>query len=229
MDFPWITQLNKTKKKKNKKTILILFVFYPERAPQKVIIKSNVRTVIALANKKQGQSYTFKSSTTLFVPCPYFYICFQTFSHYLKDNRGTSLNLLAVYLKHLFSNCQIICPGGIIIYTFNNLVCGTTERNEVSKRKHWELNIAIKCIYFFFCIWQSTPALLLLSLLRLVWLNFACHFPGRFHRIFSLSRCRKRKRFFKRLKEFVVHFKTGKNLWLTLKNVFVCFWLFKRW
>ena len=128
-----------------------------------------------------------------------------------------------------FSNCQIICPGGKIIYTFNNLVCGTTERNEVSKRKHWELNIAIKCIYFFFCIWQSTPALLLLSLLRLVWLNFACHFPGRFHRIFSLSRCRKRKRFFMRLKEFVVHFKTGKNLWLTLKNVFVCFWLFKRW
>ena len=155
MDFPWITQLNKTKKKKKEKNTNIV-CFYPERAPQKVIIKSNVRTVIALANKKLGQSYTFKSPTTLFVPCPYFYICFQTFSHYLKDNRGTSLNLQAVYLKHLFSNCQIICPGGKIIYTFNNLVCGTTERNEVSKRKHWELNIAIKCIYFFFCIGQST-------------------------------------------------------------------------
>ena len=30
------------------------------------------------------------------------------------------------------------------------------------------------------------------------------------------------------LQEFVVHFKTGKNLWLTLKNAFVRFWLFKR-
>ena len=34
--------------------------------------------------------------------------------------------------------------------------------------------------------------------------------------------------FFMPLQEFVVHFKTGKNLWLTLKNAFVCFWLFKR-
>ena len=25
------------------------------------------------------------------------------------------------------------------------------------------------------------------------------------------------------LQEFVVHFKTGKNVWLTLKNAFVCF------
>ena len=25
------------------------------------------------------------------------------------------------------------------------------------------------------------------------------------------------------LQEFVVHFKTGKNLWLTLKNALVCF------
>ena len=35
--------------------------------------------------------------------------------------------------------------------------------------------------------------------------------------------------FFMPLQEFVVHFKTGKNLWLTLKNAFVRFWLFKRW
>jgi len=31
--------------------------FYPERALQKAISKSTVKTVIALANKKQGQSY----------------------------------------------------------------------------------------------------------------------------------------------------------------------------
>ena len=35
--------------------------------------------------------------------------------------------------------------------------------------------------------------------------------------------------FFIPLQEFVVRFKTGKNLWLTLKNAFVRFWLFKRW
>ena len=44
----------------------------------------------------------------------------------------------------------------------------------------------------------------------------------------GFSRFRERKRFFMPLQEFVVHFKTGKNLWLTLKNAFVCFWLFKR-
>ena len=31
--------------------------FYPERALQKAISKSTVKTVIALANKKQGQLY----------------------------------------------------------------------------------------------------------------------------------------------------------------------------
>ena len=51
-------------------------------------------------------------------------------------------------------------------------------------------------------------------------------FTGSF---FSLSRCRVRRSFFMPLQEFVVHFKTGKNLWLTLKNAFVRFWLFKRW
>ena len=53
--------------------------FYLERAPQKAISKSTVRTVIALANKEQGQSYSFESSTTLFVLFAWFYICFQTF------------------------------------------------------------------------------------------------------------------------------------------------------
>ena len=58
--------------------------FYPERALQKAISKSTVRTVIALANRKQGQSYTFEPSTTFFVPCACFYICFQTFLHVNK-------------------------------------------------------------------------------------------------------------------------------------------------
>ena len=70
-------------------------------------------------------------------------------------------------------------------------------------------------------------ALLPWSVIRLVWLNYACHFLGRVHRILSLSRCRRRKRFLMPLQQFAVHFKTGKNLWLTLKNAFVCFWLFE--
>ena len=34
---------------------------------------------LSLASSKQGQSYTFEPSTTLFVPRVCFYICFQTF------------------------------------------------------------------------------------------------------------------------------------------------------
>ena len=86
------------RKKENSNNIVC---FYPERAPQKAISKSIVRTVTALANRKQGQSYTLESSTNLFVPCACFYICCQTFkqaSHYFEDDGGISLNLKAVYL-----------------------------------------------------------------------------------------------------------------------------------
>jgi len=46
--------LNNIRKKENGN---IIVWFYPERAPQKAISKSTVKTVIALANKKQGQLY----------------------------------------------------------------------------------------------------------------------------------------------------------------------------
>ena len=45
---------------------------------------------------------------------------------------------------------------------------------------------------------------------------------------FLPSRCRERKRFFMPLQELVVQFKARKNLRLTLKNAFVCFWLLER-
>ena len=70
------------KKKKEKSNNIACF--YPEYALQKAISKSTVRTVIALANRKQGQSYTFEPSTTFFVPCACFYNCFQTFLHVNK-------------------------------------------------------------------------------------------------------------------------------------------------
>ena len=66
----------KIRRKENSNNIVC---FYPKRAPQKAISKSTVRTVIALANRKRGQSCTLESSTTLFVPRACFYICFQTF------------------------------------------------------------------------------------------------------------------------------------------------------
>ena len=47
-------------------------------ALKEAISKSTVRTVFALVKRKQGQLYTFDPSTTFFVPCACFYICFQT-------------------------------------------------------------------------------------------------------------------------------------------------------
>ena len=40
-----------------------------------------------------------------------------------------------------------------------------------------------------------------------------------FWAVFLFSRCRERKRFFMPLREFVVQFKTRKNLWLTIKTL----------
>ena len=54
----------------------------------------------------------------------------------------------------------------------------------------------------------------------LVWLNFCLPFSGPFSQDFLA---------FMPLQEFVVHFETGKNLWLTFKTLFFCFWLFNRW
>ena len=67
----------------------------------KAISKSTVRTVTALANSNQGQSYMFESSTTLFVPCACLTFVFKLFkqaSHYPEDYSGISLNFQAIYL-----------------------------------------------------------------------------------------------------------------------------------
>ena len=50
----------------------------------------------------------------------------------------------------------------------------------------------------------------------LVWLNFCLPFSGPFSQDFLA---------FMPLQEFVVHFETGKNLWLTFKTLF-CFFVF---
>ena len=56
-----------------------LVCFFPGCARQKAISKSTVRTFIASANRKHGQSYTFESSTTLFFPVLVFTFIFKLF------------------------------------------------------------------------------------------------------------------------------------------------------
>ena len=69
---------------------------------QNIISKSAARAVLALANRKQGQSYTFESLTTQFVPWVCFTFVFKLSkqaSSYLKDNRSISLNLHEVFKR----------------------------------------------------------------------------------------------------------------------------------
>ena len=115
-------------------------------------------------------------------------------------------------LRYFFlSNFQIICSRRKKIYTFY-LFGGKTERNKVSEQKHWKFKMAMKGIYFFFCVYDNpTVALLPLSLLSLVWLNFSLPFSWPCSQDFLA---------FMPLQEFVVYFETGKNLWLTFKNGF---------
>ena len=76
--------MNKNQKKENSNNIVC---FYPERALQKAIsLKSTVRTVSALANRKQGQSYTFEPSTAFLVSYACFYICLKTVLHVNKPH-----------------------------------------------------------------------------------------------------------------------------------------------
>ena len=167
-----------------------LVCFYPGRAPQKAISKSTVRTFIASANRKHGQSYTFESSTTLFFPVLVFTFIFKLFIQL-----HTILRIIDVFhwvykpfiFKIFFlSNFQIICSRRKKIYTFY-LFGGKTERNKVSEQKHWKFKMAMKGIYFFFCIYDNR----LWHFFRcryfvLFGWTFPCHFLGRVHRIFSL-------------------------------------------
>ena len=92
--------MNKNKKRKGK----ILFVFILSVRSRKSFSKSNVRTVIALANRKQGQSYMFKPSTTLFVPCACFY-CFKK-CPYSRERNSTISGMF--WIKRTLSN-RVVC------------------------------------------------------------------------------------------------------------------------
>ena len=64
---------------------------------------------------------------------------------------------------------------------------GKTERNKVSKPKHRKFKIAMKGIYFFFCVYDNRPWHFFRCryFVFFGW-TFPCHFLGRVHRIFSL-------------------------------------------
>ena len=75
-----------------------------------------------------------------------------------------------------------------------------TERNEVSKQKHWKFNIAIKGIYFFLYIYDNRPLHFFCCrfFVFFSWV-FACHFlePGSQDFLaFSLSRARAKEVFY---------------------------------
>ena len=113
-----------------------------------------------------------------------------------------------IHLKSFFfQNSKSFAREENIIYTFY-LFGGKTERNEVSKWKHWKFNIAIEGM----TIWQSTLALPPLTRLHLFRLNFCLLFYAPCIKHFPLSCNRKRKRFYMPLQELVVHFKSEKNL-----------------
>ena len=85
VEFTRIESHNWIKIRKKKKTAIIFYCcFYPERTLQKAISKSTVRTVITLAKRKQGQSYTSEPLTTFFVPCACFTFVFKLFLHVNK-------------------------------------------------------------------------------------------------------------------------------------------------
>ena len=165
-----------------------LVCFYPGRAPQKAISKSTVRTFIASANRKHGQSYTFESSTTLFFPALVFIFVFKLFvqaSHYIKDNRWFHwvykpfiLNIFYRISKSFSREGKQFTPLTSLVAKLKEIVC---------KQKHWKFKIAMKGIYFFFCVYDNRPwHFFRCRYFVLFGWTFSCHFLGRVHRIFSL-------------------------------------------
>ena len=132
-----------------------LVCFYPGRARQKAISKSTFRTFIASANRKHGH----ESSTTLFFPVLVFTFIFKLFIQL-----HSILRIINVFhwvykpfiFKIFFQISKLFAREGKTIYTFY-LFGGKTERNKVSKPKHWKFKIAMKGIYFFFCIYDNRP------------------------------------------------------------------------
>ena len=99
----------------------------------------------------------------------------------------------------------------------------TTIQDDCKRRTLFRVfrgHVVFKVIFFFFCVCDNRPwhFSVVASLFCLVG-TLSCHFMGRVSRIFLFSRCRERKIFFIPLQEFIVQFKTKKNLGLTSKKM----------
>ena len=116
----------------------------------------------------------------------------------MSDNSARLWRLLSSYVLLRRHGVSTV-PAHYLIITISissNVIVVLTGRNEVSKRKHGKFNIAIKSIYFF-CIYDNRPwRFFRCQFFVFFGWTFAYHFLGRVHRIFSLSRCRKRRRLF---------------------------------
>ena len=142
------------------KTVIILFVFIlgarPRKPFQSQLFELSLRQRIG----------SMVSRTRLNLRRLYFSLCLflHLFSNFLYKLH-TILRIIDVFhwvykpfiFKIFFlSNFQIICSRRKKIYTFY-LFGGKTERNKVSKQKHWKFKIAMKGIYFFFCVYDNRP------------------------------------------------------------------------
>ena len=115
----------------------------------------------------------------------------------LTRRNKRQLRTLVTLIVHLRRHGVSTVPVHYLVITISislNVIGVLTERNEVSKRKHGKFNIAIKSIYFF-CLYDNRPwHFFRCQFFVFFGWTFAYHFLGRVHRIFSLSRCRKRRR-----------------------------------
>ena len=132
-----------------------LVCFYPGRAPQKAISKSTVRTFIASANRKHGQSYTFESSTTLFFPVLVFTFFFKLFTQL-----HTILRIIGVFhwvykpliFKIYFQISKLFAREGKQFTPFTSLVAKLKEikcpsQSTESLKSRWKVFISFKVIW----------------------------------------------------------------------------------
>ena len=133
--------MNKNKKKEDGNNIVC---FYPERALQKAISKSNVRTVIALANRKQGQSYMFEPLTTLFVPCACFYF-FKKCPYSIERNSMTS-GMFGI--KRTLSNRDVRLMRSL---SYEKFGCGHTRCKNYCLQWCFSVFFSVFSVTDFFC------------------------------------------------------------------------------
>ena len=141
---------------------------------QNIISKSAARAVLALANRKQGQSYTRSNLWQLSL---YHGLVLHLFSNFLNKLQAI-LRTIEVF-RWIYMRCSSESIESFILRL----------KVFISSFVYMAIDPGITSVVAS----SSCSVELLLA-------------------IFLLPRCHKWKRFFMPLKEFLVHFKTGKNL-----------------